>query len=106
VVNAEGGSFTGARLRGRILPTGGDWLLRAPGRSLIDVRLALETDDGVTVLLRYTGKASQRDGQPRLEIAGSFDAPEGPYGWLNDVQAFGLGFVTAEGVAYHFYRFA
>ncbi len=41
----------------------------------------------------------------RIEVAGTFDAPEGPYGWLNDVQAFGCGDPTAEGVRYRFYRF-
>jgi len=44
-------------------------------------------------------------GPPAVSMAGTFDAPEGPYGWLNDVQAFGCGDATAEGVRYRFYRF-
>ena len=105
VVDVLGGDFTGDKLRGRVLASGGDWLTRTAAGSQLDVRLVLETDDGVTLLFRYTGRASQRAGQPRIEVAGSFDAPDGAYGWLNHVQAFGLGVPSPAGVSYHLYRF-
>lgn len=105
VADVEGGTFAGPRLRGRIVRSGGDWLTRVEGRSRMDVRLALETDDGVALLLQYTGRASQREGQWHLEVIGSFHAPSGPYDWLNDVQTFGLGALTADGVQYRLYRF-
>ena len=105
VVDARGGVFEGAGLSGRIVPTGGDWLVRERGRSRMNVRLLLETHDGVTILFQYTGKASARNGEAHIEVAGSFDAPAGPYDWLNDIQAFGLGFPIADGVRYHFFRF-
>jgi hypothetical protein len=105
IYDALGGTFEGPRLSGRVLPTGGDWVTRTRTGSHMSVRLLLETHDGVTILLQYSGRASQNEGKLRLEVAGTFDAPEGPYDWLNDVQAFGHGAVGPEGVRYHFYRF-
>ncbi len=105
VVDIEGGTFTGPRLSGRIPATGGDWLTRTATGSLLDVRLLLETHDGATILFQYTGRACLADGKPRIEVAGTFEAPQGPYAWLNDVQAFGQGVRILEGVRYHFYRF-
>jgi len=81
-------------------------MIRTAKGSRLNVRLLLETVDGVPILFQYSGRASQIEGKPRIEVAGSFDAPEGPYAWLNDVQAFGLGFPTPTGVRYHFYHFA
>ena len=105
VFDIEGGSFEGPGLRGQIPPSGGDWLTRTATGSQMDVRMLLQTDDGVTLLLRYSGRASLRDGNPHIEITGSFDAPDGRYGWLNDIQTFGLGTPVADGVRYHLYRF-
>ena len=105
IVDVVSGSFEGPRLAGRVPASGGDWLIRTPTGSQLSVRLLLETTDGATILFQYSGKASQIEGKPRIEVAGSFDAPDGPYAWLNDVQAFGLGSVIPSGVRYHFYRF-
>jgi hypothetical protein len=50
------GHFEGPRLRGNVLPGGGDWrLLRADGELELDLRLTLETDDGALVHLRSFG---------------------------------------------------
>jgi hypothetical protein len=47
------GTFEGPRLRGKVLPGGGDWtLLRADGVLELDLRITLETDDGA--LIHYT----------------------------------------------------
>ncbi len=55
----DGGTFEGERMRGRVLPGGADWVLwRGDGAMLIDVRLALETDDGVIIAMAYTGIAT------------------------------------------------
>jgi hypothetical protein len=105
VFDIEGGAFTGPRLAGRIPATGGDWLTRTATGSRLDVRLLLETHDGATIVFQYTGRACLADGKPRIEVAGTFEAPQGPYAWLNDVQAFGQGVRIPEGVRYHFYRF-
>jgi hypothetical protein len=50
IVPITSGHFEGPRLRGKILPGGGDWtLLRADGVLELDLRATLETDDGALV---------------------------------------------------------
>jgi hypothetical protein len=106
VFDVEGGAFEGPRLRGRVPATGGDWVIRTAAGAQLNVRLLLETHDGVTILLNYSGRAGLRDGKPHIEVAGSFEAPQGPYAWLNELQTFGLGEPLPEGVRYHFYCFS
>ena len=106
VFAVKGGRFTGPRLRGRIAAWGGDCVTRTASGSLLDVRLLLDTDDGVPLPLRYQGRATQRDGKPHIEISGSFDAPQGAYHWLNDILVFGLGTRTTDGIRYELFHFA
>ena len=50
VASITGGVFEGERLKGTVRPGGGDWLLnRTDGVTQLDVRLALETDDGAAI---------------------------------------------------------
>ena len=50
------GEVTGPKLRGRILPGGGDWLtVRTDGVGILDVRGTLESDDGALIYMAYTG---------------------------------------------------
>ena len=105
IFDVVGGTFSGPRLKGNVPATGGDWVTRTAAGSRLDVRLLLETDDGVSILLQYSGRASQNNGKTRIEIAGTFEAPAGTYGWLNDVQTFGLGVPFDGGVQYRLYRF-
>ena len=47
------GHFEGPRLRGKVLPGGGDWtLLRGDGVLELDLRITLTTDDGALVTSR------------------------------------------------------
>ena len=51
-----GGTFEGARLRGKVLPGGADWIVVRPdGVTTLDVRLVLETDDGAAIGMTYRG---------------------------------------------------
>jgi hypothetical protein len=55
-VPVTSGHFEGPRLRGRVLPGGGDsTLLRADGVLELDLRLTLETDDGALIYLTSFG---------------------------------------------------
>lgn len=55
-VPVTGGTFIGERLRGRILPGGGDWAFtRADAVLELDVRLTMETDDGALIHCAYRG---------------------------------------------------
>src|SRR5438128_12681311 len=50
------GTFEGPRLRGKVLPGGGDWtLLRTDGVLELDLRLTLETDDGALIHMTSLG---------------------------------------------------
>ena len=50
------GTFDGPRLRGRVLPGGGDWtLLRSDGVLELDLRITLETDDGALICMTSFG---------------------------------------------------
>jgi hypothetical protein len=61
------GRFEGPRLRGRVLPGGGDWtLLRSDGVLELDLRVTLETDDGA--LIHYAS-FGLRHGPPEVIAA-------------------------------------
>src|SRR6266705_834751 len=61
------GTFEGLRLRGRVLPGGGDWtLLRSDGVLELDLRITLETDDGAMIYLTSFGI---RHGPPEVLAA-------------------------------------
>ena len=50
------GAFEGPRLRGRVLPGGGDWtLLRSDAVLELDLRITLETDDGALISMTSFG---------------------------------------------------
>src|SRR5262249_7479156 len=56
IVPVTGGQFEGPRLRGRVLPGGGDWLLlRSDGVLELDLRITLETDDRALIDMRFQG---------------------------------------------------
>src|SRR5438445_12659009 len=51
-----GGRFEGERLRGKILSGGSDWQsLRSDGTTTLNVRLLMETGDGVLIGMTYRG---------------------------------------------------
>jgi hypothetical protein len=100
------GSFEGPRLRGEVLPDGGDWLLLRPDGVLEqDVRLTLKTDDGAFIYVRYAG---MRHGSPEVmarlaqgevvdpseyyfRVAPVFETGAERYAWLNNILAVGVG---------------
>jgi hypothetical protein len=56
IVPVTGGDFEGPRLRGKILPGGGDWLLlRADSVLELDLRITLETDDHALIYMTFQG---------------------------------------------------
>ena len=51
-----GGSFEGERLRGKVLPGGGDWVTaQGDGTFTLDLRVTLETDDGDLIYMIFSG---------------------------------------------------
>ena len=118
IVYVTGGTFEGPRLKGEVLPGGGDWVtVRPDGATVLDVRAALRTDDGHIIYTYYRGIAyappEVRERVQRGEAVDHseryfrttpvFETASDKYGWLNRVVAVGVGRATPTGVAYHVY---
>jgi hypothetical protein len=97
-VGVEGGTVSGPRLNGSVVPhSGGDWpTIKADHTARFDARYLLEADDGTMIELQNRGI---RHGQPEVlarlqnyepvdpseyyaSVSPSFDAPDGPHAWL------------------------
>jgi hypothetical protein len=96
-----GGTFDGERLRGTVLPGGGDWVTRrTDGVFELDLRATLETDDGALVYLTFSGVRDDASHYfrtlPRFETA----APK--YDFLNRLLAVGLGEIRPDGPVHVF----
>lgn len=110
-----GGSFTGERLSGTVLPGGADWVIYRPdGAMAIDVRITLKTDDGALIYCTYQGlfKAEAEamgrftrgellaDDEYRIRTLVRLETGAPNYQWLNDTLAIGVGKQTAAGPVY------
>lgn len=110
-----GGSFEGPRLRGEVLPEGGDWLLVRPdGIVELDVRATLRTDDGALIYIQHRGiRRASPEVQARLtrgeavdpgeyyfRILPTFETSAPNYTWLNGILAVGVGERHSDGVSY------
>lgn len=115
---AAGGSFAGERLRGEVLPGGGDWaLFRADGAMTLDVRVTLRTHDDALVHMTYGGRwitppelrVDMADPIKRYQVDPAryyfrttplFETGAKPYAWLNDIVCVGVGYLVEGGIAY------
>src|SRR4051812_4208923 len=109
------GTFEGPRLRGAVLPGGGDWtLLRSDGVLELDLRLTLATDDGALIHMTSFGL---RHGPPEVLAALSrgervdpaayyfrttprFETAHPKYAFLNRLVAVATADRRAEGPTY------
>lgn len=98
VIHITGGHFAGPRLSGTIVPGGADWqVIRPDGVTELTALYELKTDDGVLIHVTNRGlrhgpaEVMQRlaRGEPvdpasyYFRTAPVFEAPSGPYEWLN-----------------------
>ena len=115
IFNAKGGTFDGQRLKGDVLPGGGDWgTLRPDGVFQLDVRATLRTHDGALIYATYSGLIVA---SPEVfgRLLGAEDVPLSEYyfytnpmfqtgaeqyGWLNRTIAIGRGKVVPGAVEY------
>ena len=107
IVYVKGGRFEGARLKGDLLPGGGDWFLMRPdGVGELDVRATLRTHDGHLIYATYRGLVHGKFGTPDFyfRITPYYETGSEKYGWLNRIVAVGVGTVTEQGVAYKVYE--
>ncbi len=95
----KGGSFAGPRLRGRMPPGGGDWLLvRTDGSRRLDVRGTLETDDGALIYGTPDDPSTCY-----VRTAPLFETAAPRYAWLNHVLAVGYGWRRDGRIGYSVY---
>lgn len=119
IADLGGGSFTGERLRGRILPSGGDWGLFMPDGTLrVDGRCCFETDDGTIIYGIYKGRwkispeMMARLGEPGgvdpseyyLRITFEFETTPGDYDWMNHIIAIARGRRVDDGIHYEVFE--
>jgi hypothetical protein len=110
---AQGGTVSGERLSGEILPGGGDWLLVGSDRvGRIDVRTTIRTTDGALIAMTNTGVVALGDealarfaagedvrcDEAYIRSAPLFETGAPAYSWLNStvtvaINALGPGYV-------------
>jgi hypothetical protein len=113
ILYANGGTFSGARLRGELLPGGGDWVLqRQDGIAQLDIRFVLRTDDEQLIYVTCNGifdisseiRERIRSGgeidpsEYYFRTAVAFEAGGEKYRWLNRLLAVGIGTRTSVGM--------
>jgi hypothetical protein len=105
IVPVSSGAFEGPRLRGKIVDApAGDWVYARPDGSIkLDVRMTLLTDDGAAILMTYSGIGVPKDGGIAVRTAPQFETGDERYGWLNNVQAVGVGLFARGAVTHDVY---
>jgi hypothetical protein len=121
IIPVVDGTVEGARLKGRIRPPGGDWMLiRADSCLELDVRVVIETDDDAIIYASYAGVAATTREQVEEYLSGKlpegvdlfvtprFETSDERYQWLTRIQAVGRGNAEPEGdgikVTYSWYE--
>jgi hypothetical protein len=102
-----GGTFEGPKLKGEVLPGGGDWaLVRPDGAVQLDVRATLRTEDGELIYTTYRGIIRGAPDSPDFyfRTAPMYETASEKYGWLNQIVAVGVGKLTSKGVSYSVYQ--
>lgn len=94
-----GGSFEGARVRGKVLPGGDDWTVtRADGVIELDLRITLEAEDGALIHMTFEGiRDDGAPGAPYFRTLPRFETAEGQYSFLNRLLGVGTGEIRAGG---------
>ena len=114
----KGGAFEGPKLKGEVLPGGGDWLLLRPdGAGELDVRATMRTDDGHLIYTYYRGILhAPSEVMQRMVQGGTVDPSEyyfrttpvyetasEKYAWLNRTVAVAVGRMAPNWVGYTVY---
>jgi hypothetical protein len=114
-----GGVIDGPKLRGELLPGGGDWLIvGSDGTGRVDVRATLRTHDGA--LIHYESRGVIKipaDGVQRLaagevipfaesyvRTTPKFETSDERYAWLSEVVAVGYNILSPNHIDYRIYR--
>ena len=103
-VPVAGGDFEGPRLRGRILPGGGDWLLlRSDGVLELDLRITLETDDHALIYMTFQGLRHGAPDDPAryyFRTVPRFETSAEAYTFVNRIVTVGVGETRPDGAVH------
>jgi hypothetical protein len=100
---ATGGTVDGPKVKGTVLPGGGDWFrMREDGIGELDVRATFKTDDGALVYTHYKGVLNSKTGYFRTTPR--FETSSEKYQWLTQIVAVGVGKSSGGGVSYSVYH--
>lgn len=118
--NVVGGEIEGPLLRGKVIAdTGGDWPAYWPNGAVeFSAQYMLQAEDGTQIMLRNRGfRYAPPDVTQRMErldpvepseyymrIAPQFEAPEGPYEWLNRTVFIGAAERRTDYSIFHVWR--
>lgn len=90
-----------AEVTGRINATlagtsSADWITStSAGHFILDVRLAIRTDDGALIMVTYGGRMRYVEGSGLVcYVAPLFETGDPRYAWLNEIQAVGKGLLS------------
>ena len=101
VVPVTGGDFEGARLRGKVLPGGGDWLLlRSDGVLELDLRITLETDDTPLIYMTFQGLRHGPPASQYFRTLPRFETSSEKYAFLNRIITIGFGEARPDGAVH------
>jgi hypothetical protein len=118
IIPIIGGTISGARLSGEVLPGGADWqVIRPDGVADLDARYTIRTNDGALVYVRNRG---YRHGPPEviarlargesvdpslyyMRTTPRFETGDERYAWLNRLVCVGSGARLAAAVRIDFY---
>jgi len=116
IYDVTGGTFEGPKLKGKILPSGGDWILMDDkGVGRLDVRATFETDDGALIYVQYygivkinseggTSEGESQFGDTYFMTQPRFETGAENYQWLNSIVVVGEGRTLPNAVEYNLYQ--
>ena len=119
IATITGGRVEGDRLKGWVLPGGGDWLLnRVDGVTQLDVRVSLQTIDGASIYMAYRGfRHGPKSVMERLaageevdpseyyqRAAPFFETGDQRYAWLTRIVTISTGWRRLDGPSYTVYE--
>lgn len=119
IYDVTGGEFEGERLKGTVVPSGGDWILiDGEGVGRLDVRATLETHDGALIYAQYYGVIVMNEavtgaleqgreaqyGDTYFMTQPRFETGDERYAWLNRVVAVAEGRPLPSAVEYRVFE--
>lgn len=118
IIYIKGGTFEGPKIKGIVLPGGGDWFIRRADRVVeLDVRCVLRTDDNqliycclkginempADIAIRLIGGESIDASKYYFRVTPLLETGSQKYDWLNRIVSVGIGELTPAGVNYTVY---